>query len=155
MKRQSTDCHKSSLSSLPLPPSLFLFLPLLRSPYRHRVPWNNFHIWKPRQSWNSSNQIATISNANFHNKNKRSKSMSVEGGSLIPVANRWEMSWYETIFFHLAKCEFKPTFTANAMVDFSVSWKPRHHFTEEKVCNREKKIVVTFWHRVHLSHSFW
>ena len=36
-----------------------------RSPYRHYVPWNNFHKWKPRQSWNSSNQIATISNRNF------------------------------------------------------------------------------------------
>ena len=49
---------------------------------RHCVPWNNFHIWKSRQSWNPSNQIATISNADFHNKNKRSKSLSVEGGTL-------------------------------------------------------------------------
>ena len=29
-----------------------------------------------------SNQIATIRNANFHNKSKRSKSLSVEGGPL-------------------------------------------------------------------------
>ena len=42
----------------------------------HCVPRSNFHIWKSCQSWNSSNQIATISNANFHNKNKRSKSPS-------------------------------------------------------------------------------
>ena len=48
----------------------------------HWVPRNHFHIWKPSQSWDSS-KIATISNANFHNKNKRSKSLSIEGGPLI------------------------------------------------------------------------
>ena len=54
-----------------------------RSPNRHCVPYNNFLVWKSRQRWNSSNQLATISNANFHTQNKRSKSLSVQGGPLI------------------------------------------------------------------------
>ena len=50
---------------------------------RQFVPWNNFHIWKSRQSWNSPNQIATISNANFQKQKQRLKSLSVEDGPLI------------------------------------------------------------------------
>ena len=43
---------------------------------RHFEPWNNFLIWNYSQSWNLSNQIATTSNANFHNENKRSHYLS-------------------------------------------------------------------------------
>lgn len=64
---------------------------------RHCKPWNNFHMWKSHQSWNSSNQIALISNVNFHNKNNRLKSLSVEGGLSIKCP-KWPKN-QEFIYF--------------------------------------------------------
>ena len=51
---------------------------------------------------NSSNQIATISNVNFYNKNKRSKSLSVEGG---PLKKHFKSGTFQEvpIYFTLSK----------------------------------------------------
>ena len=63
----------------------FMYIKDPPSTDRHCMPQNNCHLWKSSQISNSSNQIAAISNANFHNKNKRSKSLSVGGGPLKTV----------------------------------------------------------------------
>ena len=75
---QSRGLRKPWLWSL-----LFQVFPIKGPPTtdRHYEPWNNFSIWKYSQSWNSSNQIATTSNANFQNKNKQ----TIEK----PVGWRW------------------------------------------------------------------
>ena len=57
------------------------------------MPWNTFHIWNSRRNRNSSNQIATKSNAIFHSKTNGRKACRLKVVLLTPRHSRFKVGF--------------------------------------------------------------